>query len=98
MSHKEEPASEAAALVAAGAQLIDVREPDEVAAASLPDSVFIPLGDLPERMTELDTGRPVIILCRSGNRSGKAADFLMENGFGDVTNLVGGMMSLGLQE
>lgn len=98
MSHKQAPASETAALVAAGAQLVDVREPDEVAAASLPDSMFIPLGDLPARMGELDNTRPVIILCRSGNRSGRAADFLMANGFADVTNLVGGMMSLGLQE
>jgi hypothetical protein len=36
--------------------------------------------------------------CRSGGRSGKAAEFLLANGFDDVTNLVGGMMSLGLQD
>ncbi|MEM7340117.1 MAG: rhodanese-like domain-containing protein [Actinomycetota bacterium] len=98
MAHKEAPASDAAALVAAGAQLVDVREPDETAAASLPDSVFIPLGDLPERIAELDPARPVILLCRSGGRSGRAAEFLTASGFADVTNLTGGMMSLGLQE
>lgn len=97
MSHSEAPASEHAALVAAGAQLVDVREPDEVAAASLPDAMFIPLGELPERLGELDGDRPVAIVCRSGGRSGQAAEFLVASGFGDVTNLVGGMMSLGLQ-
>jgi rhodanese-related sulfurtransferase len=98
MSHKEAPASEHEALVAAGAQLVDVRQPDEVAAASVPDSIFIPLGALPDRIGELDQSRPVVLLCRSGGRSGKAAEFLLANGFDDVTNLVGGMMSLGLQD
>ena len=96
--HKEQPASDHAALVAVGAQLVDVREPNETAAASLPGSIFIPLGDLPDRMSELDPTRPVVLLCRSGGRSGRAAEFLSENGFADVTNLTGGMMSLGLQE
>ena len=98
MNYSEAPASEHAARVAAGAQLVDVREPHEVEAASLPDSIFIPLGLLPDRMGELDPTRPVALLCRSGGRSGQAAEFLKANGFDDVTNLVGGMMSLGLQD
>lgn len=97
MSYSEAPAAEHAARVAAGAQLVDVREPDETAAASLPDSIFIPLGELPDRIGELDPSRPVVLLCRSGGRSGKASEFLVANGFSDVTNLTGGMMSLGLQ-
>ena len=98
MSYSEAPASEHADRVAGGAQLVDVREPNEVAAASLPDSIFIPLGELPERIGELDPNRPVALLCRSGGRSGKASEFLVANGFTDVTNLTGGMMSLGLQD
>jgi rhodanese-related sulfurtransferase len=98
MAHKEVPASEHAALVAAGSQLVDVREPHEVEAASLPDAIFIPLGSLPDRIGELDASRPVALLCRSGGRSGQAAEFLTSNGFTDVTNLIGGMMSLGLQD
>lgn len=98
MTHKEAPASEHAALVAAGVQLVDVREPEETAAASVPGSIFIPLGQLPDRFGELDPARPVAVLCRSGGRSGKASEFLVAQGFGDVTNLVGGMVSLGLQD
>ena len=64
----------------------------------MPNSIFIPLGQLPDRIGELDPNRPVALLCRSGGRSGKAAEFLMANGFSDVTNLAGGMMSLGLQD
>lgn len=98
MSFKEAPASDHAALVAAGVQLVDVREPEETAAASVPGATFIPLGQLSERVGELDPSRPVALLCRSGGRSGKAADFLVSQGFTDVTNLVGGMVSLGLQD
>ena len=96
MSFKEAPASDHAALVAAGVQLVDVREPEETAAASVPGVTLIPLGQLPERLG--DSTRPVALLCRSGGRSGKAAEFLVAQGFTDVTNLVGGMMSLGLQD
>jgi rhodanese-related sulfurtransferase len=97
MSYREAPASDHAALLEAGVQIVDVREPEEVAAASLPGCIFIPLGELPDRFEELDRSRPVAFLCRSGGRSGKASEFLMAQGYTDVTNLVGGMMSLGLQ-
>ena len=98
MTVKEAPAADHADLVAAGVQLVDVREADEVSAASVPGIIHIPLGELPDRFGELDADRPVALLCRSGGRSGKAAEVLAANGFGDVTNLVGGMMSLGLQD
>lgn len=74
-------------------QLIDVREPSEVAAGTLPGAVNIPLGELPSRLGELDPLRPVVLLCRSGARSGHAADFLSANGFTDVINLTGGMVA-----
>jgi len=70
-----------------------VREPDEVEAGSLPDAVNIPLGDLPDRLGELDASQPVLLLCRSGGRSGTAAQFLSDQGFEDVTNLTGGMLA-----
>ena len=98
MSFNEAPASDHASLVAAGVQLVDVREPEETAAASVPGAMFIPLGQLPERVGELHPSPPVALLCRSGGRSAKAAEFLVAQGFTDVTNLVGGMMSLGLQD
>ena len=73
-------------------QLIDVREPEEVAGGTLPGAVNIPLGDLPARVGELDPSRRVVLLCRSGGRSAQAAEFLAASGFGDVVNLVGGML------
>ncbi len=96
-THREVPSAQAQELLAQGAQLIDVREDHEVAAAALDGITHIPLGDLPTRMGELDRQRTVAIICRSGGRSGQAAAFLTANGFPDVINLTGGMMALGLQ-
>jgi rhodanese-related sulfurtransferase len=79
--------------VAAGAQLIDVREPAEVAGGTLPGAMNIPLGSLSERLGELDPGRPVVLVCRSGARSGHAARWLDQQGFGEVVNLSGGMLA-----
>ncbi len=96
-THREVPSAQAQELVANGAQLVDVREADEVAAAALDGIIHIPLGELPSRMAELDTSRTVAVICRSGGRSGQAAALLAANGFDDAVNLTGGMMALGLQ-
>ena len=45
-----------------------------------------------ERMRELDPARPVVLVCRSGNRSGQVAEYLSGHGFTTVVNLTGGMM------
>ncbi len=71
--------------------LIDVREADEVAQGIIPGAVHIPLGDVPERMGELDKSKSYIVICRSSGRSGRATEFLAEEGY-DVTNMVGGML------
>lgn len=97
MAHREHPVVDHAAVLVDDAQLIDVREPDEVAGGTLAGARNIPLGELPDRLTELDPARRVVLLCRSGNRSGAAAEFLTENGFDDVVNLTGGMLALGEQ-
>jgi len=93
MAYKEHPVTDFEALIAAGTQLVDVREPDEVAAGSLPGAVNIPLGSLPDRVGELNADSPVLLLCRSGGRSGTAAQYLSDQGFKDVTNLTGGMLA-----
>ncbi len=92
--HTDHPVTDYATAVAPNGQLIDVREPDEVAGGTLPGAVNIPLGDLPTRVGELDRGRRVVVLCRSGGRSTKAAEYLTASGFGDVVNLAGGMLAL----
>ncbi len=96
MAHREVPITEAATLAAEGAQLVDVREANEVAMGMLEGAIHIPLGQIPDRKGELDPTRCVALICRSGGRSGQAATYLSANGFDDVVNLTGGMMSLGL--
>ena len=71
--------------------LIDVREPEEVAEGHIAGVTHIPLGDLEARLGELNKETPYVIICRSGNRSGKATELLTANGF-DATNMVGGML------
>jgi rhodanese-related sulfurtransferase len=78
-----------------GAQLVDVREPSEWAEARVPDSVHIPLGDLARRSAELDTTRPVVAICRSGNRSKTAVQVLQRAGFADASSMAGGIVAWG---
>jgi rhodanese-related sulfurtransferase len=74
------------------ALVVDVREPWEYAEGHLPGAVNIPLSTLPARLAELPQDRPILLVCNSGNRSGVAADFLVQQGFpGEkVYNLEGG--------
>ena len=71
-------------------QLIDVREVDEFRDGHLEGSQLIPLGTLPYRTYELDPYRPVVLICRSGNRSQDACKILAERGF-QAVSLRGGL-------
>lgn len=73
--------------------ILDVREPWELAVASLPGTVHIPLRDLARRVTELDASCDVVVMCRSGGRSQQAAQFLATRGFAHVSNLDGGILA-----
>lgn len=73
--------------------ILDVREPWEIAVASLPGTVHIPLRDLARRVAELDASRHVVVMCRSGGRSQQAAQFLATRGFAQVSNLDGGILA-----
>ncbi len=73
--------------------LLDVREPHEIQIGKLPDAVEIPLGQLPERFAELPRDRDTVVYCRSGGRSAKAVQFLMNQGFPKVRNLAGGTLA-----
>lgn len=74
-----------------GALIIDVREPDEWAQARIPGAIHIPLGQIRERAHEIPRDRPVILQCRSGNRSAGATRTLLDLGFANVHNLAGGI-------
>ncbi|MDX1403251.1 MAG: rhodanese-like domain-containing protein [Woeseiaceae bacterium] len=72
-------------------QLLDVREPWEIDIVSLPDTIRIPLAEVPARVDELDAERPLAVICHSGGRSARAAGFLAANGFARVANIAGGI-------
>ena len=75
--------------------MLDVREPWEVATASVlgaPASlVCIPMNEVPARLDELDATQPVWVLCHHGMRSAQVAGFLMRRGFAEVYNVAGGI-------
>jgi adenylyltransferase/sulfurtransferase len=73
-----------------GIVVLDVREPHERSICNI-GGTHIPLGELPARMHELDADRETVVLCRSGNRSARAAEFLQSSGFEKVWNLKGGI-------
>ena len=74
-----------------GAVLLDVREPEEFDAGHAPGARCVPLGEIAGRIDEL-RGAPVICVCRTGSRSGFAADALIAAGM-DAANLEGGMLA-----
>ncbi|MPY92026.1 MAG: rhodanese-like domain-containing protein [Acidimicrobiia bacterium] len=82
----------AAALAAGGAPLIDVREPDEYEEVRASGAVPIPLGDVPARIEEIPRDRTVYVICRSGGRSLRAAEFLAASGV-DAVNVAGGTLA-----
>ena len=71
--------------------LLDVREPQEWQITHLPDAKFIPLGDVPARMNELDTADEIVVYCHHGMRSARAINFLHKMGFSKLKNLAGGI-------
>jgi len=71
--------------------LVDVREPHEIAICSLPDSVKIPLGTLPQNVNRLSTADEIVVHCKMGGRSAQAVRFLRDAGFRKVRNLAGGI-------
>lgn len=70
--------------------IIDVREGNEVETGKITGAKHIPLGEILTRLHELDKDKEYIMVCRSGNRSGLASEWLTEKGF-QVKNMVGGM-------
>jgi rhodanese-related sulfurtransferase len=74
--------------------LVDVREDWETTLAPVPaDLVHIPMGQIEDRMGELDPQQEIVVICRSGGRSLEVAHFLVSQGFGSVYNLVGGILA-----
>ncbi len=76
-----------------GLQLVDVREHPEFAGGRIAGARCLPLGEVERRAPELDRGRPVVCVCRSGKRSAQAAEKLEALGFTRVHQLDGGLLA-----
>lgn len=72
-------------------RILDVREEPELALASLPDVVWLPMSELSLRLGELDPDEPWVVLCHHGIRSNRVAGILLREGFSAVSNLRGGI-------
>ncbi len=77
--------------------LLDVREPWEHSLAKLEGSVLIPLGTLLHSLSKLDKNNEIITYCHHGMRSADAAGFLLQQGFPNVKNLMGGIDAWSVQ-
>ena len=74
--------------------LLDVREDWEIRLAPVPTQhVHIPMGQISERIGELDPGATTVVICRSGGRSAEVAHYLATRGFEPVFNLAGGILA-----
>jgi rhodanese-related sulfurtransferase len=74
--------------------LLDVREDWETTLAPVPaDHLHIPMGQIADRLGELDPSQSTVVICRSGGRSLEVARFLSSHGFDSVYNLVGGILA-----
>lgn len=91
MSEDYSPQQVADLLRSGPLQLIDVREPEEWDAGRIAGARHIPLGDLPTHVEEIDRGREVVFYCRTGARSGMAAEALQTAGY-EAHNMAGGLV------
>jgi rhodanese-related sulfurtransferase len=84
--------TEAANGQATGAVLVDVREPDEWTEVHATGAQLIPLGEVVDRLDEVPRTGTVFVICRSGARSARAAEFYRANGV-DAVNVAGGTLA-----
>lgn len=77
--------------------LLDVREPDELALCRIDGARHIPLGDLPQRFSQLDPEHEIIVFCHHGKRSLMAANFLHQQGYPNVASMTGGIEAWSLE-
>ncbi len=74
-----------------GAFILDVRQPEEWNQVHIPGATLIPLGELPNRLSEVPADQEVVVVCRSGNRSQQGRDILLKAGYEQATSMAGGM-------
>jgi molybdopterin-guanine dinucleotide biosynthesis protein A/rhodanese-related sulfurtransferase len=79
--------------MAAGAFVLDVRQPDEYVEAHVPGAVLVPLDQVPARAGELPTDTEILVICRSGARSHRAAEYLIDQHHLTAVNVAGGTLA-----
>jgi rhodanese-related sulfurtransferase len=89
---KEISSTDAATLLAESrAVILDVREDAELLEAAVEGVLHIPMGQVPDRLAELNPADNIIVMCKMGGRSAMVCDFLSSQGFEKVSNLAGGI-------
>jgi len=91
--YKDISPQEALKLLEQDTIFVDVREPEEFAQVRIEGAQLIPLSELAGRFQEIPKNQPVVLYCRSGNRSSQAASWLSAKGYTDLLNLDGGIMA-----
>lgn len=92
MTIPEIDVDELAVRLESGAVLFDVREPDEYTEAHVGGAVLVPLATVPDALDRFRLDGPVHVICRSGARSARAVEFLLEQGV-DAVNITGGTLA-----
>jgi rhodanese-related sulfurtransferase len=90
MSMKEIEVSQLAEKIAAGYKVVDVRELNEYNEAHIPSAVHVPLQTVPDNLDAFRSEQDVFVVCQVGGRSGKACQYLIDQGVTNVVNVAGG--------
>jgi rhodanese-related sulfurtransferase len=92
MSVSEVTIEELESALQSGARLVDVREPDEYEAGHVPGAVLVPLATVPDALGQFPAGGTTYVICKTGGRSLRACEFLVDQGR-DAVNVEGGTMA-----
>jgi rhodanese-related sulfurtransferase len=87
---REIEASQLAEKIAAGFKVVDVREVDEYTDGHIPGAIHVPLQTVPDNLESFRSDQDVYVVCQVGGRSGKACQYLIDQGVTNVVNVAGG--------
>ena len=87
---REIEASQLAEKIAAGFKVVDVREVDEYTDGHIPGAIHVPLQTVPDNLESFRSEQDVFVVCQVGGRSGKACQYLIDQGITNVVNVAGG--------
>ena len=77
--------------------LIDVREIKELEISKISQALHIPMNTIPDNLNNIESTKPVIIMCKSGGRSAQVCEYLQNQGYSNIYNLKGGIISWALE-